>query len=172
MTMTHDDPKVLRAAKKVEKAWQETMKNARVYSKFVDDRTPYARGRARLEAFKSYAIGLIVEGEDTMRRHIKNLNSYPDNAFEWSRDAFRAAAEIKLAQFILGFISDSEKYSDEYNRASELNLATSIVDVITREIMQQARSADNHSTSASSNLINQSRLAANANFLDRTRWDY
>lgn len=113
------------------------------------------------EKIQRWVKNTIESAQYTIAKFQENLAVNPAYAFEWSDGAFRAAADIKIAHFVQGFL-DAEVPEGTTDEARVEHLRK----YATRQVMNGARSPK-RSTSPCTNLLEQDELAAWANLLER-----
>lgn len=100
-----------------------------------------------------------------MEAFTKRAATDPAGAFEWSSNAFDAAASLKVADQIDELVRNLEDRGDEYTRYSSLQIMRIVTKELDRSVKRYTRSPA-RSTSMQSNLIEQSIAAAQAKLLD------
>lgn len=108
---------------------------------------------ARLARFITDAI---TSARAQVEKFTNNLSMNPSYAFDWSGEAFNAAAVIEVHAELLNAFRNGATLDD-------------IRSTLTDRVMSAARSPA-RSTSPTSNLMSQCRASAEANILDKMRW--
>ena len=97
-----------------------------------------------------------------IEKHISDLNENPAYAMSWSRGAFTAAAEVEFAGQWLYFLGQKHEDRDAAFETLAVGVSKTVAD--------KARYINNHSSSATSNLMDQCQLAVAAKFLEDLNW--
>ena len=105
-----------------------------------------------LSRIERHAEELILQGQGSLEKFSKSFAENPAYAFEWSHDAFRAAARVQVGMNIRAWV--------KYEEAS----AEKIMDQVRRQVLHGAQYPE-RSTSMQSNIIKQEIVAVWAELL-------
>lgn len=171
MTTTYADEQALKSAQKEERAWKRTMKEARVYiAARLPTKTAAVAGDLIVERLLKTTGTMIAQGNERVAKFAASLVADPARTFEWSREEFDAAADVKVGVMIQAAVTSLRERGDEYDALSSIRIAEMIKEDLLREVIRAARYPE-RSTSVQSNEIARSIAQSRAKVLeDMNNW--
>jgi hypothetical protein len=118
-----------------------------------------------LESIKKTALDNLAQAKSVIERFQAKLSENAAYAFEWSRDAFEAAAQQKVAWEVLYYAERASENGDEYTAPSSLRVVQAIRNELEREVLHAAR-CPSRSTSPQSNEMTLTLASRRAEMLD------
>jgi hypothetical protein len=105
----------------------------------------------------------IKSDRERLARFKESLERDPAYAFEWSKDAFQAAANLKVTEQLMAWLTQT--FEDEYTQPMPARQLTMAADHLRREVYRRARDVE-HSTSPTSNYMSLCMMSAKATQLE------
>jgi hypothetical protein len=103
----------------------------------------------------------IEEDEKVLAKLATELKNDPCYALEWSKGAFSSAARMKVFGYIRGRLSEDNEGK---------TILDSLLSYCVDEVLRKARNGSNHSTSPTSNLIEEYTLTAWSELAEHVKW--
>jgi hypothetical protein len=114
----------------------------------------------------------IEKERDVIASFTKSLAEDPSHAFEWSKNSFTAAARLKVYDQAHKAITQSRGTPELYRKKSDgtaFNTLDNLIEFSQKEVNRRA-SSPSHSSSPTTNLMEQEYLAAWADILEMILW--